>query len=957
MKCSKVLALLTPLVLLTSALPALAQTNIGAIKAGSITSNFVSANAGIVNTQSISTLTLTKANGSYVPTREYIADPVKAPFKFNALGSEWQQNLPAGTKSSLALRTSFTGTDWSDWVTVENIDTAITLKDPSNMAGELVTGEGNYYQYKVTLLTTNAKVTPTLKNVKITYINSEQPATQTLEPQTVSTLPDLKIYSRAEWGADPSLLNWDPEYWTSDNTITSNASSATVNKIVVHHTAGTNNIPDPKASVRAVYYYHSVTRGWGDVGYNYLIDPYGNVYEGRAGGNGVIGAHVYGYNYGSVGVSMMGTFSDVLPTAKAQAALSKIMAYKSAQNNPKNTLLTVYGHRDLGQTQCPGNAFYPVLKSTTTGSIIDNAKKALLDLAESRYSLTSFLALSPSTIREGETLTATYTVKNTTDASITISSLGAYAYRGTNTNDRTIFPASTNITLDPNQEYTYTGQTTVTKPGSWTVLAIGKTKNLYTKLAAATTDIATTQTFTASAIDYTKLQLTTDIQTTPDNAPANENIELTATIQNNNSYPVTLKNIAALCTVGTTSANFPSVPNVTIAAGQSYSLTTLRKFTTAGTYTTEISVQKPTGVWVDLKNLSGSAVTKQFTILSTASFDTRVSVPLTLPTKIYSGQAAAASFALKNYSQTTTQFDEVTIKVTRNEMDYSFTSALNVSLPAAGTYTFNGSRSFIEAGAYTAYIAGKQGSTWQNLSGATIFNVEPALPADLKLSSSISITPNLRLGYTATTTFKIKNYGGTSATVQALEATLRSTTSNQDFATVSAITIPAGGEYTYSKSRALTATGNFTLTATYKMADVWKTIPAATTSIINKKSLTVGTVDYSKVKATTSLYIPSGIRTGRTITATITIKNTASYAIPLKTLVVAGRLGTKISDWQAKTITLAAGQTYRFTTTKVFKEKGWYTSWASIQGYNGSWYRIYGTTTSIVTKKTYYVNN
>ena len=76
------------------------------------------------------------------------------------------------------------------------------------------------------------------------------------------------IISRAAWGADENLMTWTPEY-------------RTVRKFVVHHTATSNGDLDPAATVRAIYYYHAVTRGWGDIGYNYLIDAQGRIYEGR----------------------------------------------------------------------------------------------------------------------------------------------------------------------------------------------------------------------------------------------------------------------------------------------------------------------------------------------------------------------------------------------------------------------------------------------------------------------------------------------------------------------------------------------------------------------------------------------------------------------------------------------------------------------------------------------------
>ncbi|MBU2595550.1 N-acetylmuramoyl-L-alanine amidase, partial [Patescibacteria group bacterium] len=103
-------------------------------------------------------------------------------------------------------------------------------------------------------------------------------------------------------------MTWAPEY-------------VRPNKIIIHHTASGNNPPDPAAVMRSIYYYHAVSLGWGDIGYNYLFDQYGNMYEGRAGGNMVVGAHAYGQNYGSVGLSVIGNFVNTDITSSALTSL------------------------------------------------------------------------------------------------------------------------------------------------------------------------------------------------------------------------------------------------------------------------------------------------------------------------------------------------------------------------------------------------------------------------------------------------------------------------------------------------------------------------------------------------------------------------------------------------------------------------------------------------------------
>ena len=92
--------------------------------------------------------------------------------------------------------------------------------------------------------------------------------------------------------------------------------------MVVHHSAGANEARDWAAVMRSIWVLHVAGNGWNDIGYNFLIDPNGVIYEGRAGGDGVIGAHFSGVNTGTMGVSMVGTFSSQAPTgARTEAVL------------------------------------------------------------------------------------------------------------------------------------------------------------------------------------------------------------------------------------------------------------------------------------------------------------------------------------------------------------------------------------------------------------------------------------------------------------------------------------------------------------------------------------------------------------------------------------------------------------------------------------------------------------
>jgi hypothetical protein len=193
------------------------------------------------------------------------------------------------------------------------------------------------------------------------------------------------VNPRSAWGADESLRfkgtteTWPPVFQA-------------VQKLVVHHTAGANGETGEtaKATIRSIYYYHAVTQGWGDIGYNFLIDAAGTIYKGRststsqaddgnvtgenASAQGVTAGHAYGYNSGTVGVALLGNFVDTLPTQLAQDSLkgfllSKVNAHglnaaqQSLYTNPVNgtqdTFENLPGHSQVpnNATECPGAMF------------------------------------------------------------------------------------------------------------------------------------------------------------------------------------------------------------------------------------------------------------------------------------------------------------------------------------------------------------------------------------------------------------------------------------------------------------------------------------------------------------------------------------------------------------------------------------------------------------------------
>ncbi|MFE7798433.1 N-acetylmuramoyl-L-alanine amidase [Nocardia sp. NPDC057440] len=184
------------------------------------------------------------------------------------------------------------------------------------------------------------------------------------------------VITRAQWGADESIRCEEPTY-DADG----------VGGVTVHHTAGRNDYSKAESAgiVRAIYTYHARTLGWCDIGYNALVDKYGQIFEGRFGGldRPVQGAHAGGFNENTSGVSLMGNYESEQPSDEAINALGRFVGWKTkvAGLDPKGyttmysegteftsyaqgesvRLPIVFAHRDVGNTSCPGDAAYALM--------------------------------------------------------------------------------------------------------------------------------------------------------------------------------------------------------------------------------------------------------------------------------------------------------------------------------------------------------------------------------------------------------------------------------------------------------------------------------------------------------------------------------------------------------------------------------------------------------------------
>ncbi|GAB2575408.1 hypothetical protein GCM10027168_05440 [Streptomyces capparidis] len=228
----------------------------------------------------------------------------------------------------------------------------------------------------------------------------EPTPTATVPTAPPSTAPRPPITPRAGWGADESISPEEPGYLPGEK----------IKAVVVHHTAESNDYTCAQAPevVRGIYAYHVRELGWKDIGYNFLVDKCGTVYEGRKGGVDlpVMGAHAYGFNSETTGISVLGTYTATAPTQAAMASVARVAAWKLGQygvsptgtttltagdkgtnyfgkswaKGAQLTFPTIHGHRDGYNTQCPGDAFYaqlPTLRTWADGPVTGLALKSI----------------------------------------------------------------------------------------------------------------------------------------------------------------------------------------------------------------------------------------------------------------------------------------------------------------------------------------------------------------------------------------------------------------------------------------------------------------------------------------------------------------------------------------------------------------------------------------------------
>lgn len=311
--------------------------------------------------------------------------------EFNTTGVTWSAKTSVPVKEA-SIRVRENG-QWSEWNSMEILPTA----PGSDRTGTepLVTSGADAVQVRV--LTEDGKAPEGLEIVtidpgtsdkdgagasdKTTVIEAPTKATgvgkfsamANLQIQTSTTNADAlkpKIITRAQWGANES--------WS-----TASAKNSSLKSLYIHHTAGTNNYTSTSQAyqqIRGIYDYHTRSLKWGDIGYHFLIDKFGNIYEGRKGSitSLPLGTHAGGFNTDTMGISAMGNYDVAKPSPAMMNSIKQVLAWKGKQYNlnvkgtttltsrgaagstakysygTKVTVPVIAGHRNTNATACPG---------------------------------------------------------------------------------------------------------------------------------------------------------------------------------------------------------------------------------------------------------------------------------------------------------------------------------------------------------------------------------------------------------------------------------------------------------------------------------------------------------------------------------------------------------------------------------------------------------------------------
>jgi len=294
----------------------------------------------------------------------YISPPVEAPHEFDLVGV-------ADEMRHLEIRVRDEGGEWTEWV--EQADGTPVYVDGADEAQVRAEFRPRGDLHFVNVSGTAGGFPARLVSAARGAINEAFLAVASA-PVAEAIAPKPSFVVRSGWGADTAEGGCVPR---------TTPQMGDVRAGVIHHTVNANTYSAAEAPgiVLGICSFHIHGNGWDDIGYNALVDRFGTLYEGRAGGlrNPVVAAHAQGFNAQTTSIASIGEHSGGSLTPATRAAVVRYLAWRLAKAglNPvtKKSKLTsaggsmnkyrsgqvvgvprVIGHRDLGLTECPGNA-------------------------------------------------------------------------------------------------------------------------------------------------------------------------------------------------------------------------------------------------------------------------------------------------------------------------------------------------------------------------------------------------------------------------------------------------------------------------------------------------------------------------------------------------------------------------------------------------------------------------
>jgi hypothetical protein len=310
---------------------------------------------------------------SAAATGAFKSHVLKAPGRFDLVGMRWSGHVAP----TISLRARKAGGHWSKWTRVPSDpgdapDPGSREHSPRGFSAPVWTGDADYLQYKLSRRVSGLR----LHFVSVPPATQHALAARAMAARRTDTTTNGQptIQPRSAWGAQDCPPRSAPDY-------------GDVQVAFVHHTVSANDYTaeEVPSIILSICRYHRNSNGWNDIGYNFLVDKFGTIWEGRAGGidKPVVGAHAQGYNSHSTGIADIGTHQDVSVSDAELTAYAALIRWKlplsgaptqgtvtltsggGSLNRYKAgtpvTLNRVSGHRDGDSTECPGDAFYAQL--------------------------------------------------------------------------------------------------------------------------------------------------------------------------------------------------------------------------------------------------------------------------------------------------------------------------------------------------------------------------------------------------------------------------------------------------------------------------------------------------------------------------------------------------------------------------------------------------------------------